>query len=70
MQLHIIIAPKAQGFRPEGEIPRRQFSSSRVKESTYSWNIQSVCLKKSRFFMKGRKESVGNDDVSVVRTRK
>ena len=38
-----------------------------IKESTYSWNIQSVCQKKSRFaWTWGREESVGNDDVSIV----
>ena len=43
-----------------------------IKESTYSWNIQpysqyrkiSICLNR------GREESVGNDDVSIVCARK
>ena len=42
-----------QGFRPEDEIPRRHSKTSNpsvyYKESTYRWNIQSVCQKKSRF---------------------
>jgi len=62
-----------QGFRPEaksrgGTLVTRAY----IKESTYSWNIQSysniekisICLNR------GREESVGNDDVSIVRARK
>ena len=42
-----------------------------VKESTYSSNIQSVCQKKISICLKrGREESVGNDDVSIVCARK
>ena len=42
-----------------------------IKESTYSWNIQSVCQKKISIFLnRGREESVGNDDVSIVCARK
>ena len=60
-----------QGFRPEGEIPRRHSSNSRyIKESTNSWNTQSVCQKKiSTCLNRGREESVGNDDVSIVTAR-
>ena len=37
-----------------------------IKESTYSWNIQSVCKKNiSTCLNRGREESVGNDDVSI-----
>ena len=58
-----------RGFRPEGEIPRRHSSNSRVhfKESTaeiysHTVNIEkiSICLNR------GCEESVGNDDVSIV----
>ena len=42
-----------------------------IKESTYSWNIQSVCQKKVSIFLnRGREESVGNDDASIVCARK
>ena len=43
-----------------------------IKESTYSWNIQSYSQieKISICLNRGREESVGNDDVSIVCTRK
>ena len=36
-----------QGFRPEGEIPRRHLlvTCAYIKENTYRWNIQSVWQK-------------------------
>ena len=61
-----------QGFRPEGEIPRRHSSNSRgrkvLKVEMYSHTVNiekkiSICLNSSR------KESVGNDDVSIVCAR-
>ena len=61
-----------QGFRPEGEIPSRHSSNSPVLRKvptviTYSQYMPekiSICLNR------GREESVGNDDVSIVRARK
>ena len=43
-----------------------------IKESTYSWNIQSVYARKkiSICLNKGREESIGNDDVSIFPARK
>ena len=43
-----------------------------IKDSTYSSNMQSVYQKKSRLICsnRGREESVGNDDVSIVCARK
>ena len=42
-----------------------------IKESTHSWNIQSVCQKKISICLnRGRMESLGNNDVSIVRARK
>ena len=61
-----------QGFRPEaksrgGTLVTRAY----IKESTYSWNIQSVCQKKISICLnRGREESLGNDDVSIVCARK
>ena len=38
-----------------------------IKESTYSWYMQSVCQKKILICQnRGREEWVGNDDVSIV----
>ena len=62
--------------------PRRDFAQkaksgwgnlvtrANIKESTYSWNIQSIQKKISICLNRGREESVGNDDVSIVCTRK
>ena len=43
-----------------------------IKEITYSWNIQSYSQyrKNLDFLNRGREESVGNDDVSIVCARK
>ena len=43
-----------------------------IKESAYSWNIQSVYARKkiSICLNRGREESIGNDDVSIVPARK
>ena len=63
----------AQGFRTEGEIPGRHSSNSRILRKvltveiySHTVNIEkiSICLNR------GRKESVGNDDVSIVCARK
>ena len=63
-----------QGFRPEGEIPRRH--SSKIARilmkvltvETYSHTVIigkiSICLNR------GHEEAVGNDDVSIVSARK
>ena len=57
------------GFRPEGEIPRRHSSNLRILRKvltveiySHTVNIEkiSICLNR------GREESVGNDDVSIV----
>ena len=53
---------------PEGEIPRRQSRNSRVYKEKYlqvKWYSQYV-----RCLNRGREESVGDDDVSIVRARK
>ena len=45
-----------KGFCPKGKIPRRHsrlVARAYIKESTLSWNIQSVCQKKSRFVWTG-----------------
>ena len=62
------------GFRPEGEIPKRHSSNSRVMlrkiltveiySHTVNFEKISICLNR------GREESVGNDDVSIVCARK
>ena len=55
-----------QGFRPEGEIPRRHARILRKVRTaeiySHTVNIEkiSICLNR------GREESVGNDDVSIV----
>ena len=38
-------------------------------ESTYSWNMQSAMYQK-KVSNRGRVESLGNDDVSIVHARK
>ena len=64
-----------------GISPRRQnreealllVTNAYTNESTYSWNIQSVCQKKNLDLLQqgwGREESVGNDYVSIVCARK
>ena len=59
-----------QGFRPEGEIPRRHARILRkvLTAEIYSHTVNiekiSICLNR------GREESVGNDDVSIVSARK
>ena len=61
--------------------PRRDFAQkakswggtrvTRAYIKTYSWSIQSVCQKQSRFAQnRGREKSVYNDDVSIVCARK
>ena len=46
-------------------------SRAYLKESTYSWNIQSVWQKKISICLnRDHEEPVGNDDVSIVRARK
>ena len=61
-KLLLLLPPKR--FRPEGEIPRRHSSNSRVYSHTVNIEKLSICLNG------GREESVGNDDVSVVCARK
>ena len=61
-----------QGFRPEGEIPRRHCSNSlvyyrRYLQLKYTVTIPeqiSICLNR------GREESIGNEDVCIVCARK
>ena len=67
----ILLPP--QGFRPEaksrgGTLVARAY----IKDSTYSTNMQSVYTveKISICSNRGREESVGNDDVSIVCARK
>ena len=62
-----------QGFRQEansrgGTLVARTY----IKDSTYSPNMQSVYIlgKISICSNRGREESVGNDDVSIVCARK
>ena len=54
-----------QGFRPEGEIPRS-------KALPDQWLARRVGMleKISISLNRGREESVGNDDLSIVRARK
>ena len=62
-----------QGFRPEGELTRRHSSNSRVLRKVLTVEIYSHTVnteKISIFLNRGREESVGNDDVSVVCARK
>ena len=68
MLLYRILLPP-QGFRPEGEIPGRHSSDSRVLRKvltveiySHTVNIEkiSICLNR------GREESVGNDNASIV----
>ena len=59
-----------QGFHPEGEIPRRHARILRKVRTaeiySHTVNIEkiSICLNR------GREESAGNDDVSIVCARK
>ena len=61
-----------QGFRPEGEIPRRHSSNSSVYIGKYLQLKYTVIMpeKISISLNRGREESVGNDDVSIVCARK
>ena len=61
-----------QGFRAEGEIPRRHSSNSRVYLKKYLKLKYTVSMpeKISICLNRGREESVGNDDVSIVCARK
>ena len=57
-----------QGFRPEGEIPRRL---ARILRKALTAGIYSQYARKiSTCLNRGREESVGNDDVSIVCARK
>ena len=66
----MIFAPA--GISPRGEIPRRHPSSSRVYKVQYLQfkYIVSILEKISICSNRGREESVGNDDVSIVCARK
>ena len=60
-----------QGFRPEGEIPRRHSSNSRVrilrKVLTVEIYSHTVNIEKTLDFLEqGPRGMVGNDDVSIV----
>ena len=57
-----------QGFRPEGEIPRRHSGNASVYIGKYLQLKYTVIMpeKISICLNRGREESVGNDDVSVV----
>ena len=61
-----------QGFRPDGEIPRRYSSNSRVYYGKYLELKCTVSMPQKNLDLleQGREESVGNDDVSVIRARK
>ena len=61
-----------QGFRPEGEMPRRHSRISRVYQGKYLQLKYTVSMpeKISICLNRGREESVGNDDVSTVCARK
>ena len=61
-----------QGFRPEGEIPRRHSSNSRVYKGKYLQLKYTVSMpeKISICLNRGWEESVGNDDFSIVCARK
>ena len=63
-----------QGFRPEGEIPRRHPSNSRILREVLTVEIYSshtVSIEKILICLNtGREESVGNGDVSIVCARK
>ena len=65
-----LIAPA--GISSRGEIPRRHPSNSRVYYGQYlqfKYTV-SVLEKVSTCLNRGREESVGNDDVSIVCARK
>ena len=56
-----------QGFRPDGEIPRRHSNNSLTVEIySHTVNIQKISI----YLNRGREESVGSDDVSIVCARK
>ena len=65
-----LLAP--QGFRPEGEMPRRHSTNTRV----YYWKYLelkytvSMAEKISICLNSGREESAGNDGVSIVCAQK
>ena len=69
---YYIIAPA--GISPQKAKSRGGTLVTRayIKESTYSWNIQSYSnIEKISICLNwGREESVGNDDVSIVFARK
>ena len=62
----------SQGFRPEGEIPRRHSSNSRILRKVLTAGIYSQYARKNLDLLhRGREESVGDDhDVSIVCARK
>ena len=66
-----IINCPPQGFRPDGEIPRYS-SNSRVYYGKYLELKCTVSMPQKNLDLleQGREESVGNDDVSVIRARK
>ena len=65
-----VIAPA--GISPRGEIPRRHPNSLRVYQRQYLrfkyavGILEKISIRSNR----GREESVGNDDVSIVCARK
>ena len=68
-QTGLILLLPLQGFRPEGEIPRRHSRLRKVLTDDiyiHTVNIEKISISLKR----GRKESVGNDDVSIVCARK
>ena len=70
--LLLLLLLPPQGFRPEGEIPRRHPSNSRVYQGQYLQFKYTVSIleKLSICSNWGREESVGNNDVSIVCARK
>jgi len=62
----------SRGFRPEGKIPRRHPSSSRVYIEKYLQLNFAVSIpeKFSICWIRGFMESLGDDDVSIVHARK
>ena len=57
---------------PEGEIPRRRHNSSRVYVEKYLQLKYTVSIPENILIslIRGRMESLGNDDASIVHARK
>ena len=66
------IAPRRDFAQKAKSLGGTLVTHAYIKESTYSWNIQSYSQYRKNLDLleRGREESLGNDDVSIVCARK